>query len=286
VNYHALEVPDAIAEKASPETDIVIREEIRRMLPPDDEHKESGDILTAHWCVPKANIKAPNVVGVMSTRSLLDDALGATRLAHLECLAVDCSAAALSRLGNVLRPNNKQEVWGILDIGYRQSRLVICMNDIPVLARSVGDGGHAWTRLIADDLSISEQSAEIQKKEHGLNIPRRKNDPDSSDGPNSEIGTMLFGILRSSLTAMATEVNRSYEYALSCYGHCEASDLILVGSGAQLKQLPSFLEDALGINVCRAEQYIDREDCRLQMEHQDAVQVGRYATALGLAIAE
>ena len=286
VSYHALEVPEGIVTRNNDETGIVIREEIRRMLPPVGEDEEQRDLLTAHWAVPEANIKAPNVVGVVTRRKVLDDALLAAKHAHLECLAIDCSATALSRLGNLLRPENDRQVWGLLDIGYRESRLVVCKDDIPVLTRAVGDGGQTWTKLIADDLSITEQSAEIQKKEHGINVPRRKDDPSPVEGNGTEVGTMLFGILRASLTSLAGEINRSYEYALSCYGHCDAADLILVGAGAQLKQLPQFLSEALGIPVHRASDYLDRSDCRLDIDNQDPSVLGRFANAIGLAVSE
>ena len=138
----------------------------------------------------------------------------------------------------MLTHRTDSEIWGMLDIGHRQSRLALCVENVPVLVRDTGPGGDAWTERIATSLSISHRAGEIHKIEHGIATGQRERAGDGA--ATDELATMILGILRGDLTEMATEIKRSYEYVLSCYPNRQIADLVLTGSGALLKNLPAF----------------------------------------------
>jgi Tfp pilus assembly PilM family ATPase len=208
----------------------------------------------------------------------------------------------------------------VLDLGERQTRLVLCLGNVPVLARTAGTGGLAWTERIGRELQISPKAAEVHKREHGIALTGRgvrqsspaaveevsgtpklagpATDPDPrldhsprrehaasrdlkgesassapeahASAPRAQLSSLLLGCLRSELTAIAAEVKRSYEYVLSCYqspgseGKRSPADLILVGGGAAMRNLPEFLRFALGIPVRRASDYLRDEPTRLR----------------------
>ncbi|MHC5108626.1 MAG: pilus assembly protein PilM [Planctomycetota bacterium] len=279
ISFYPLEVPDALLTNEGPETETVIREEIRRMLSTNE-----SDVNTTHWALPPPSVSAPNALGVAAPSNMINNAIAACRLARLDCVTMDASATALCRYGYLLNDFDKGRIWGVLDVGHRQSRLTLCLGGTPVLTRAIGDGSQQWTKLIAEELGTTTKTAEIQKCEHGIAATKRRRDDDAGANQSSDVASMIFGIIRASLTTIATEINRSYEYALSCYGQRSAGDLILVGGGVALKQLPKFLSDALGITVRRSHEYIGGPRCRLSCDSRPTGEIDRMATALGLAV--
>jgi len=155
---------------------------------------------------------------------------------------------------------------------------------VPVLVRDVGRGGDAWTRRIAEELQVSEKSAEVHKCDAGIGAGERGYREGSDRLPLKELGGVLAGIMKNDLRAIATEIKRSYEYVLSCYGGREAGKLILVGGGAALHNLPEHLTEALGIQVQRGSQLAADTASRLEHGTINSVHLDEYALAIGLAI--
>jgi cell division ATPase FtsA len=99
-----------------------------------------------------------------------------------DCQRIDSAACALARAGALLRPPNSEEVWGLLDVGARAVRLILCVDNVPVLARSLNGGGEGWTQVIADKLKVSTESAELHKCDHGIRLPGRGRGPAAAQG--------------------------------------------------------------------------------------------------------
>ena len=279
VAYHALELPANILAQEATEAESVVRFEIGRLV---GEAAQSMD--TSYWPLPKSSASAASAIGVTAPSTQVTRIIAACGGAGLHCQCVDTAAAALSRFGCMIARWTDQEVWGILDLGYRQSRLVLCMNETPVLARTAGSGGQAWTERIAEALGVSISSAETHKRQHGIDSTPRGSRRDDTAPPEIDLGGILLSALRSDLKALATEIKRSYEYVLGCYSDRRAGDLVIVGGGASMTHLPEFLGEALGINVRRASSYIDGDDCRLRGVAAYGEMLESLALAAGLAI--
>ena len=209
-----------------------------------------------------------------------------TACAHagLTCTRIDAAAAALCRFGHRLHQSSPDIVWGLLDLGHCQTRLILCVDDVPVLIRQAGAGGAAWTQRIADALQISAKAAEVQKRDVGIALTGRGLRADAASAPTTELGSILTGILRSDLHEIAGEVKQSYEYVLSCYPGRQAADLILVGAGAATRNLPEYLTSALGISVHRASAYLEHESCRWHPSLGDQNRLEDFALAIGLTV--
>jgi len=178
---------------------------------------------------------------------------------------------------------------------------VLCLDDTPILVRTAGAGGNAWTQRIADALQVSFKAAEIHKRDHGIALTGRVLVRESilaptDEGARSELASLILGAVRADLNDLAAEVKRSYEYVLSCYPGRQAADLVLCGGGSGLHNFPEFLANALGIPVQRASSYLQGDSCRLRFVSE---RVGRrdqggsvhtplevLAVAVGLAISE
>ncbi len=279
VEFHALDLPQAILSKSSSDVAKVVRSELLRLM------SEPGDhIETAHWALPPTKVAGPAAIGAAVSRGVIDRTLAACGQARIECSCIDTAATALCRFGSLLNSWGPDRLWGVLDAGYRQTRLILCVDDVPVLVRTAGTGGGEWTQRIAESLEISVKSAEVQKREHGFTLPGRKVGRRADDAPAAELGSVLRGILRRDLNDLAAEVKRSYEYVLSCYPARRAADLVLLGGGAALQNLPEFLTEALGIPVRTASSYLDGESCRLRYVLGKQNPLEAFGLAVGLAV--
>ena len=295
VEYHTLDLPKAAFKPGNAEADQMVRWEIERLMTEPPEGVE-----TRYWTLPPTTAPGPNVIGVAARREVIDRAIARVEQAGLTCSCLDTVATALSRFGRLLHSWPKEKVWGVLDVGDRETRLVLCVEGVPVLVRAAGAGGGAWTQRIADALQVSTKAAEVHKRQHGVAETGGAGRPSTScsllgrpqPAARSELASMLLGALRSDLNDLASEIKRSYEYVLSCYPGRQAGDLVLVGGGAALRNLPEFLKNALGISVRRASEYVEdgfaacNVACRYRLPSGLHVALDLFAVALGLAVDE
>lgn len=281
LEFHALDLPAAVFKTGAAGCTQVVRSEIERLM------SDLGDgAETRHWLLPDPPSGAPaaNAIGVGVRREVVTGAISACDSAGLDCVRVDAAATALCRFGALLRADAPECAWGVLDLGERQARLVLCIDDTPVLVRPIGPGSHTWTRRIADKLDLSAKAAEVHKREHGIAAVGRGAGRDQNDAVRTELPAILLGALRRDLNELAGEIKRSYEYVLRCYPDRKAGDLILTGRGSLLRNLPEFLGNALGIPVRRASTYLEGGGCRLTYRsgHNDPLEA--FAVAVGLVL--
>ena len=287
VEFHPLELP------AVPSGDVneVVYWEVQRLR-----GGEEAELETRHWSLPPASGGGPNAIAAAARRDVVLDAVACCHRAHLHCAQVDIRSGALARFAHQLRGEKQNTVWGVLDLGHRGARLVMCTGDVPLLVREVGKGGEAWTQQIAEGLRTSSKAAETHKQEHGIvatGAAASASDrslPHASAGagqhPREQVSSLLLGVLRFSLNELAAEIKRSYEYALSSYPSRQAGDLMLVGSGALMPNLDLYLSTSLGIPVRRASTYLTEPGCRLRYASGRRNPLEGLALSIGLAMAD
>jgi type IV pilus assembly protein PilM len=291
VEFHALELPKSFAEVGQKQAVQAVELEVTRLMT-----FPEGTVEARHWVLPPGGNTAPSAIGVAARRNAVLALLDTCDEAGLFCQSVDTAACALCRFGLALHLNDPETIWGVLDLGMQEARLVLCKGEVPVLVRAVGGGGAAYTTLIAETLKISPQSAEVHKRDHGIALTQRgvrHDDPSSRDiqreaekdrASDGQLASMILGVLRSDLNRLANEVKRSYEYALTCYPENRAGQLVLVGGGARMRNLPQFLGKALGIVVRPAGAVLGDDACRLQGGQSLRNTVEELASAIGLAM--
>ncbi|MCG3136669.1 MAG: hypothetical protein HJJLKODD_00504 [Phycisphaerae bacterium] len=213
------------------------------------------------WRLPAAKRAKWSLMGVAAPRPLIEQQLDICEQAGLECIKVDVSACALAGLIHRLRGQPHSEIWGLLDLGLTHTRLILCLEDSPLLVRSFEIGGAKWTSGIASVLKVGQSTADRYKREVGVTVkglsersPRALAPAITTAGTellqgNEELAAMMMGILRNDLHQLAVETERSYEYLMQCYAQRTAGDLVLVGGGALLRGLSEFFSSQLGICV-------------------------------------
>ena len=278
IEFHTLELPAAVLGKPGTNIGQMILLEVGRLL-----NESLEDVEARHWVLPPTSNPAPNAIAVTARHRIIAELLDACRSAGLSCRRIDAGAVALSRFGALLKAWASDQLWGVLDIGACRCRLVLSLDGVPVLVRNAGSGGNTWTERIADALQVSAAAAEVHKRDCGIGITGRGVRHGAEVAPSRELASILLGALRGELNDLAAEIKRSYEYVLGCYPNRRAADLVLVGGGAAMRNLPEFLGRALGIPVRRASDYLDGESCRVRHLSAKRYPLELLASAVGLA---
>jgi len=275
VEVHALDVPSR-GELGLPDKFAnAVRWEMGRIM-----STPSDSASTSFWRLPDCRGSQTTAIGVATHLPQVESAVELVEALGFDCIRVDATACALARLGSVVRrgfASDRRAVWGILDIGHRMSRLVIVLDEVPVLVRTLGRGGDWWTESVAEALGLSIEAAEVHKRDHGIGT-------DDSEEERTEIASMIRGILTSDLQNAAQEIERSYEYAMRCYTERSAGELILVGGGGDLMGLDRYLASHLGVATLRLESIVREPSSPLRFPTSFREPMGAYACAIGLAI--
>ncbi len=242
----------------------------------------------SYWRTPGPSASRTSAIGVAADREQVDAVAALADALGFDCERVDATACALARLGALVRRRPEVDpkgVWGVLDVGHRLQRLVLCVDECPVLVRSLGQGGQGWTEALANSLGLSPDAAEMHKLDHGI-APATTNGCDNEQAAhNAEIARIIQNILHADLGAAVNEIERSYEYVMRCYPERHPAELLLVGGGAAMKGLDRHLSQELGIEVLRLEDALNRPGTPLTLENLDLHgALGRFAAAIGLAI--
>lgn len=273
VEFHAIDIPEQVLLQSGGQASQAIRYELERLTTLNDQSFEFG-----HWALPPARTQGANLMAAMTPTPKVLSTVSLCAEGGLECDCVDASPAALGRFLSLLVPDMSTHVWGVLDLGCQSAKLMLIIDGAPVLVRVVGSGGREWTKFIAESLRISPASAEIHKRDYGVGGTGR---PEASDAVR--VSSLLATALRTTLTDMATEIKRSYEYVLGHYVGSEVGDLVLVGGGGATPGLPEYLHNLLGIQVRRASSYLKESGCRLEMAGSNENRLEEFAAAIGSA---
>ncbi len=281
VELHAMELPDSINPAQAKQA---ARWEVERLMSFQD-----GTSTIDFWPIPENRQMTSSAIGVAASPDAFTSLRPICDHAGFRCTRLDATPCALARFGSLYRgPVSNSDVWGVLDLGARQTRLIICVAQVPILVRSFNKGGHNWTQQLSEALSISPKAAERHKKDHGIGAAkqqRRKSDAEfSSGGPVAEL---IYNVLREELSGVIAELERSYKYVIRCFSDRPCGPLLLVGGAASMNNLAELLTSKLGIEVLVPDMH--NTDNRSQIDFslvRDHLHepLPEFAAAIGLAI--
>jgi len=294
LELHPLELPERGDGEVERQMQAAARWEVERLS-----RFPEGTTESAHWRLPASRRTRTTAMGVAVPSTRVRAVWDMCRSAGGDCRRIDAAACALSRAAVLLRRPREDEVWAVLDVGARATRLILCVDEVPVLARSLGPGGQAWSKRIAEALHLSEESAELHKCDQGIRFsgPSRGDPPaagaDARRGggaPLAELAGLVFSALRVELERIADEIIRSYEYVMQCYPGRKAADLILAGAGSCLTNFDTFLAERLGVPACHPQTYVDQGRAGLRLSENAGQRVAcrealdGYLGAVGLCL--
>lgn len=259
-----------------------VRAELERLMTFDAESAEFD-----FWPLPESAALRDQVMGVAASSPVIERAIGLCDAAGLDCVQIDAAPCALARFGSLYRGLDgiDEDVWSVLDLGSRMSRIVVCAGTVPILARAFVYGGRAWTDKLANSLAVSHPTAERHKRDHGIAAPDAIS-PAGAAPAGGTLSDLIFSVLRTDLDEMIGELERSYRYVLQCFARRRPGPLLLVGGGAALGGLDALLQQRLGVPAYVPGRY-EPQHTQLDLSactRTSPTAAAEHACAIGLAI--
>lgn len=192
---------------------------------------------------------------VAAQRDMIQTAVAAVEGAKLKLAQVDVTAFALVRALLGTTPSwladdggGADEAVGIVHMTAGQTNIVVVERGIPRFTRVSGLAGNQFTQAVANVLNLTFDEAEELKDAVGLPGIDAAADPQLTAEPQN-VQTAQEALEREANKFIA-EVRRSLDYYLTQATQVRTIKRIyLTGTGAQLKNLPSYLEKGLQTQI-------------------------------------
>ncbi len=194
------------------------------------------------------------VLLVAAQRDMVNNAVRAVEGAGLRLAQIDVTAFALVRslLGSTdtILPGEVEEgpdeATGIVHITSGLTNIVVVDRGVPRFVRVSSLAGNQFTQAVATALNLTIDEAEALKNQVGLPAP----DGQALGVPLDERTKAAQDALEREMTKFVAEVRRSLDYYLTQATQSHVIRRILLsGSGAMLRHLPTHLERGLQTQV-------------------------------------
>lgn len=245
--------------------------------------KSGGDVASDYTVLAVPEDSGGNrtaVVGLAKVEGL-DARLGSLTAAKLP--PPDACPASLGLFHSVLASGaaKEGETLLVLDIGARNTEMVICRGDTLLFARNLSNGGDQFTQALADALSVPFEEADGIKEKEGDVTPMR------AMRAKNERHEQVLSALGAAASQYAAMLQSSLMFAKAQTRMAELapSRVLVAGGGSRLKGFKDFLRNSLKTPVDTFEPLANIDVELGDPELAQAIgSIGReMAVALGLA---
>lgn len=123
----------------------------------------------------------------------------------------------------------------LLDVGRRSTDLVVVMNGVPHLTRSIPTGVEAIVRAAIQNLSIDDKQAEQFVFKFGLS-------KDKLEG-------QVFHAISGTIDLLTSEVEKSIKFFQTRYNTSKIEKIIVTGGASIIPEFPLYLANKFNLNV-------------------------------------
>ena len=241
VQFHTLRLADAVLDQPQGRVVEAVRWEIGR-----DAREDGPEIEVRYWRLPPSRQGRHNLMAVTVRSQDARDWVARFAAAGLHLRHIEPAPCAIVRCAAELWPVQASDVWGVIDLGWRQSTLAVVHGSTPVYIRPAPATLEGWSRLVSErlDLGIAEASRLLSL--HGLTADE-SGETDSEAAPDAggsqgDMSMVLFNLLRDELGSLAREVGRCLTYVMAAYPESSVVRIGLAGGGAHIRGLAEYLE--------------------------------------------
>jgi len=166
------------------------------------------------------------------TNDFIEARLDALESIGLNVIAFEPDTLALAR--SMIAPETMLPTM-VLDIGNKTTDIIITMNGVPRLTRSIPTGSDAIVRSAMQNLNIDEKQAQQFVFKFGLG-------KDKLEGQiyNAIIGTVEL---------LVGDVDKSIKFFTTRYQNTRIDRIIVTGGASTLAEFPLYLANKFGMNV-------------------------------------
>jgi len=175
-----------------------------------------------------AKTKNVNILMTAAPKSLVARYIDIFKIAQLRLVSLETESFALTR---AMIGRDMSGVM-IVDIGAINTNIMIIVNNVPVLNRSIDVGGETITQRIGRSLNVDAERAEQFKRDFGMAIGEA----------NNQVPKTIEFVIGSIINEIRYVVNLYQSQLLGSSSTKEIEKIILTGGSAFLPQLPEYLE--------------------------------------------
>jgi len=190
---------------------------------------------TIDWAIlgdsPKDSSKIEVLLSSVSNK-YVEDKLDALESVGLNVIAFEPENIAILR--SLISPGLKSTVL-VLDVGSLGTDLIISVNDVPKLTRSIAIGTQAIIKAAAQNLNIENDQAQQFVFKFGL-------DPTKLDG---QLDRAIHGTLES----LITEIEKSISFFETRFQGSKVSKIIVTGGASLIPNFPNTIANSFGVDV-------------------------------------
>lgn len=206
------------------------------------------------------------VLLVAAPKVLVDRYLMIAELADLTTVGAETEIIATSRAVGRSIPNVKTVM--VVSLGAQTTDIAVLKNGVLAFTRSVGSGGEAITRAIAQNLDFTVTQAEEYKRTYGLA-------KDKLEGKIMNAATPI-------MDTIVAEMKRSITFFEEKYKEQHVETILLSGGTARLPGMVVYLAEALNFEVQLANPWVGiAKDARFNVLNTEGP---NFCVAVGLAL--
>lgn len=123
----------------------------------------------------------------------------------------------------------------LLDVGHRSTDLVVVMNGIPHLTRSIPTGVEAIIRSAIQNLNIDEKQAEQFVFKFGLS--------------KEKLEGQVFQAVTGTVDLLVSEIEKSIKFFQTRYSTAKIERIVVTGGASVIPEFPLYLANKFNLNV-------------------------------------
>lgn len=150
----------------------------------------------------------------------------------LDVIALEPDNLALSR---ALVPQDSNVPQMVLDIGSKSTDLVVVMNGMPRLTRSIPTGVESLVRAAAQNLNIDERQASQFVFKFGMS--------------RDKLEGRIYDAIVNTVDILTTEIDKSIKFFQTRYTDSRVQRIVVTGGASALPEFPLYLANKFGIEV-------------------------------------
>ncbi len=206
------------------------------------------------------------VLLVAAPKSLVDRYLTIAELADLTTIGAETEIIATSRAVARSLPNVKTVM--VVSLGAQTTDIAVLKGGVLAFTRSVGSGGQAITRAIAQSLDFSVSQAEEYKRTYGL--------------AKDKLEGKIMLAAKPIMDTIVSEMKRSVVFFEEKYKDLHVETILLTGGTARVPGMVVYLAEALNLEVQLANPWVGiAKDARFNVLNTEGP---NFCVAVGLAL--
>ena len=166
------------------------------------------------------------------TNSFVEQRLDLLESMGLNVIAFEPDNLAITR---ALVPTQASLPQMVLDIGNKNTDLVIIMNGVPRLMRAIPTGTEAIIHSASQNLNVDDKQADQFVFKFGLN--------------KEKLEGQVYEAIIGTIDTLTTEIDKSIKFFQTRYTDAKLDRIIVTGGASVLPEFPLYLANKFGLNV-------------------------------------